>query len=645
MCGIAGYSGRFEPALLREMASRIAHRGPDDEGIWAEPDQAIGLAHRRLSIIDLSPRGHNPMWDVKRRALIVYNGELYNYRELRAELVAQGFGFNSDTDTEVILNLYLRDGPDMLAKLNGIFAFAIWDAVQKRLFVARDGIGVKPLYWAKTPKGVLFASELKSLLCEPSLDREIDPTAVASHVLYLWSPSPHTMLRNVHKLPPGHAFIAKDGAIERLWRWYDLPYEQPIAQLSDAQAIEAVREQLFISVQKQLVADVPVGAFLSGGLDSSSVVAMARRAAPDARLKCFTIGFDASEAQPEGMNADLGYARMVAKHLDVDLEVITVRSQMIDELETMLYHLDEPQADPAPINTLFIARLAREHGIKVLLSGSGGDDIFSGYRRHFAVQQERLWSWLPHSARAGLRNIAGRIRPTGEWKRRVAKAFKYADRDGDDRIASYFYWIDPRIAEATYTSRLRWSLLADDWRDPLASALADLPEATPPLNRMLYLDGRFFLADHNLNYADKIPMAAGVEVRVPLLDPDLVALAARLPLSQKQRGGTGKWVLRKAMEPYLPHAVLHREKAGFGAPLRHWLRNDLRPLVDDVLSESSLSRRGLFDPVRVRRLIEADRAQRTDAAYTLFAVMCIEMWMRIFIDRGAERPASVPRAA
>jgi asparagine synthase (glutamine-hydrolysing) len=361
-------------------------------------------------------------------------------------------------------------------------------------------------------------------------------------------------------------------------------------------------------------------------------------------LRCFTIGFDEAEPQPEGMNEDLGYARSVAKHLDVDLEVITVRSSMIDQLETMIYHLDEPQADPAPINTLFIAQLARAQGIKVLLSGSGGDDIFSGYRRHFAIQQEPYWSWLPHTARAGLRELSQHVRPRTELRRRVAKAFRYADRGGDERIASYFYWLDPANAEAIYTRRLRWQLFADDFRDPLVRALGDLPPSTPPLNRMLYLDGRFFLADHNLNYADKIPMAAGVEVRVPLLDPDLVSLAARLPLHQKQRGGTSKWVLRKAMEPYLPHEVMQRRKAGFGAPLRHWMRNDLRPLVDELLSESSLARRGLFDPYQVRSLVTADRESRVDGAYTLFSVMCIELWLRIFLDRGGERPAAA-RAA
>ena len=645
MCGIAGYSGRFEPSLLRAMASRIAHRGPDDEGIWADPDNAVGLAHRRLSIIDLSPRGHNPLWDVKRRAAIVYNGELYNYRELRAELVAQGFEFASDTDTEVILNLYLRDGVDMLSKLNGMFAFAIWDVAQRRLFVARDGIGIKPLYWTKTPRGILFGSELKSLLCEPSVDRELDPAAVASHVVYLWAPSPITMFRNVRKLPPGHAFVARDGAIEKLWRWYDLPYDQPLERWSDSEAVEAVREQLFESVKKQLVADVPVGSFLSGGLDSSSIVAMARRAAPDARMRCFTIAFDETGPAAEGLNEDLGYARRVARHLDVDLEVITVRSGMLEHLETMIYHLDEPQADPAPINTLFIAQLARAHDIKVLLSGSGGDDIFSGYRRHFAVQQEPYWGWLPNVARRGLRTLTEHIEPRTELRRRVAKAFRYADRGGDERIASYFYWLDPAHAEALYTHRLRWRLFADDFRDPLVSALGDLPDGVPPLNRMLYLDSRFFLADHNLNYADKIPMAAGVEVRVPLLDPDLVALAARLPLHQKQRGRVGKWVLREAMKGVLPREVMERRKAGFGAPLRHWMRTDLKPMVDDVLSESALAKRGLFDPHAVRSLVEADRANRVDGAYALFAVMCIEVWLRMFLDGGGAPPRTAGGAS
>ena len=277
MCGIAGFSGKFDADLLERMNSAIAHRGPDDAGLWFEPERRVGLAHRRLSIIDLSPRGHQPMWDVTRTAAIVYNGEIYNYLELRRELVEDGYSFASECDTEVILNLYLRDGEKALERLNGIYAFAIWDARSRSLLVARDGLGVKPLYYAETPKGTLFASELKALLQEPSIDRSIDARAVRAHLLYLWCPSPHTMLRSVQKLPPGFAMVIRAGRVERKWRFYDLPYEQDIVDWPAGDAVVQVRKYLTRAVERQLVADVPVGAFLSGGLDSSSIVALAQR--------------------------------------------------------------------------------------------------------------------------------------------------------------------------------------------------------------------------------------------------------------------------------------------------------------------------------------------------------------------------------
>ncbi len=635
MCGIAGFSGRFESDLLGRMNDRMAHRGPDDSGTLFVDDAGVGLAHRRLSIIDLSARGHQPMWDADQRAVIVYNGELYNFRELREELLADGFRFESGSDTEVLLNLYLRDGVGMLERLNGMFAFAIWDKEEKRLFVARDQIGVKPLYYTTTERGFLFASELKSLLAEPSVDRTIDPVAVSEHLLYLWCPSPRTMLKSVNKLKPGHAMIIRDGRIERTWQYYELPYDGEQIEISDEDAVAAVRSQLRKSVRDQLVSDVPIGSFLSGGLDSSAVVALAREAEPDLPLQCFTIGFSADDAHFEGMGLDQPYARRVAKELGVDLHTINVGPEMVNELETMIYHLDEPQADPAPINTLFICRLAREHGIKVLLSGTGGDDIFTGYRRHYALRQERYWRWMGHPVRNQLRNLSNQIQPTTELRRRVAKAFRFADREGDERIASYFYWIDPEHLESTFSSRLAWSLFAGDQPNSLVSALGKLPEETSELSRMLFLDGKYFLTDHNLNYTDKIAMATGVEVRVPLLDPDLIALAASLPDDIKQRGSVGKWVLRKAMADYLPKEVIYRPKAGFGAPLRHWLRHDLRPVIDDVLSPAALAKRGLFDGQGVRDLIEMDRRGEVDAAYPLFGMMCIELWCRMFLDSTA----------
>ena len=637
MCGIAGFAGSFDPDLLGRMADAIAHRGPDDAGVWHDPEHRIGLAHRRLSIIDLSPRGHQPMWDVDRRAVIVFNGEIYNYRELRAELVSRGFRFHSNSDTEVLLNLYLDQGAAMLPRLNGIYAFALWDTRDHSLLVARDGLGVKPLYLAETPRGVLFASELKALLHEPTVGREIDPVAVHHHLLYLWCPSPRTMLRSVRKLEAGHALRIEQGSIARSWRFYELPYDQPIEAMGDVEAARQVRAAVKTAVSRQMVADVPVGAFLSGGLDSSSVVAFAREEAKDGKLQCFTIGFDDAASKQEGMTADLPYAERVAATLGVDLHTIRVGPEMVDELPRVLFHLDEPQADPAPINALFICRLARERGIKVLLSGAGGDDIFTGYRRHFALGQESRWGWLPSPARRGLRALAQTLPKSSPALRRIAKAFQYANLEGDARIASYFYWIDPALLGPISGPAFR-EAGAERIEEPLVQALRGLPPGVPALNRMLYLDSRYFLVDHNLNYTDKVSMANGVEVRVPLLDPDLVSLAARLPLGMKQRGRVGKWVFKEAMEGILPRDVIHREKTGFGAPLRDWLRGPLRPLVEDVLAQRSIDSRGLFDAAAVQRLVALDRAGSVDAAYTIFAMLCIELWCRMFVDSAVPAP-------
>ncbi|MBW2362975.1 MAG: asparagine synthase (glutamine-hydrolyzing) [Deltaproteobacteria bacterium] len=632
MCGIAGYSGDFDTELLQRMNDAIAHRGPDDAGLATFPEHRVGLAHRRLSIIDLSQRGHQPMADVTGSVSITYNGEIYNYRQLRRDLIADGYRFASDCDTEVLLNLYLRDGEKMLERLNGIFAFAIYDSRDGSMLIVRDGVGVKPVYYAETPRGVLFASELKALLQERSIDRSIDHDAVRHHLLFLWSPSPLTMLRSVHKLEPGHALRVRHGRIERHWCFYDLPIGEEFVEWPTEDAIVQVRKHLTQAVERQLVSDVPVGAFLSGGLDSSAIVALAQRAMGNERLQCFTIGFQDPRAIAEGMADDLPYARQVARELDVDLHVVTVGPEMVDELRNMVFHLDEPQADPAPINALFISRLAREHGIKVLLSGAGGDDIFTGYRRHSALNLEPYWSWLPAPVRRGMRVAASRVRPTTELRRRLSKAFRHADLDGDERIVSYFHWIAPDQLESVLSPELRQSA-APAPRGPVLRALDGLPDSVPPLNRMLYLEGKFFLADHNLNYVDKVSMASGVEVRVPLLDPDLMRLAARLPLDVKQRGRTGKWILRRAMETYLPRSVVHRGKTGFGAPLRHWLRQDLRPLVDDLLSDRAVASRGLLDPAGVRAMIDSDRNRRCDASYTIFSMMCIELWCRMFVDK------------
>lgn len=642
MCGIAGFAGRFDdPALLKRMGAVLANRGPDDSGVWLDTGAGVGLCHRRLSIIDLSPLGRQPMWDVSGRVAIVFNGEIYNYRELRMELLAQGFAFASHTDTEILLNLYLRDGFEMLSRLNGMFAFAIWDKAQGSLFLARDALGVKPLYYTQTSKGFLFASALRALLCEPVVSREVDSNAVLDYLTLLYAPAPSTMLRGVSKLEPGHALLVRSGTIERKWQWIDLPVETPVFQGSEADARALLREHLTTATRRQMIADVPVGAFLSGGLDSSSLVALAKDCAKGRELECFTIAFGDSAWKEEGMVDDLPYATAVARHLDVRLHVIEVGAEIFSQLPSMIYHLDEPQADPAALHVRSICRLARQMGVKVLLSGTGGDDLFSGYRRHDALMKERYWSWMPVGMRALMATAARYIDVDTPGRRRLAKAFRYADQSENERIASYFQWIDPGSRDHLLSSQNRAHLLGRPGRSPLLDCLSDLPSGLSPLDRMLYLEQKYFLTDHNLNYTDKMSMAESVEVRVPFLDPDLLTFAWSLPDKMKHRGGVGKWIFKTAMESILPKSVIYRPKTGFGVPLRRWIHHELSEYVNENLSDERTRARGLFDPVGVRRLISLDRAGRVDGAYTIFSLLCIEMWCRQFVDGEWKNQAQI----
>jgi len=630
MCGIVGSFGSPDPERLERAGRALAHRGPDDSGRFVDAESGVGLGHVRLSILELSPLGRQPMISEDRTVALVYNGEIYNFRELRAELEAKGRRFRGGSDTEVLLQMYLVHGEAMLSKLNGIFAFAIWDKRARSLFVARDALGVKPLYYAETADGFVFASEIKALLqLAPGL-RELDVQALHRYLSFLWCPGEGTPLRGVRKLPPGEAMIVRDGRVARRWAWYRLPVVRgAAADLSEADAVAAATAGLRRAVERQLVADVPVGAFLSGGLDSSAVVAFARERAPD--IRCFTI--ETEGGQEDGTADDLPYARQAARHLGVRLDAVRIDAgRMAADVEGMIAQLDEPLADPAPLNVLYISRLAREHGIKVLLSGAGGDDLFTGYRRHVALDHERYWRWLPREVLSGLERATSRLDQRRPLSRRLAKLFNGASLDGDARLANYFLWAkEPQLLDL-YTPEFRARLGGEAAAAPLLELLKTIPPSTPPLERMLALEQRFFLADHNLLYTDKMSMAAGVETRVPFLDLDLVELAARIPVGIKQRGREGKRVLKKAMEPFLPRAVIDRPKSGFGAPLRRWMRRELRPLLGDLLSPHSLRRRGLFEPAAVQRLIAQNDSGRTDAAYTLLSLLGVEIWCRAYVD-------------
>ncbi len=630
MCGIVGYSGSFKKDIIKHCLDSIAHRGPDDSGSYFDESSMIGLGHRRLSILDLSPMGHQPMLNADQNIALVFNGEIYNFQDLKKDLESKGYKFRGHSDTEVLLNLYIDQGEAMLSKINGIFAFALWDKRKETLLLARDGLGVKPLYYANSKYGFAFASEIKALLPLLPERAELDLESIHRYLGFLWCPGDGTPIKSVRKLQPGEAMIVKGGSISKRWEWYKLPsYNSQEVRAFNDNWIDGTASYLKQAVHRQMVSDVPLGAFLSGGLDSSSVVAFASEINPE--IRCFTI--EIKDGQEIGDTDDLPYAHRAAEHLGVPLDVVQINSQrMADDLEQMVVHLDEPIADPAPLNVLYISSLARQNGIKVLLSGAGGDDLFTGYRRHHALSLEKWWRWLPKKMRTRIDTTFSSLDKRNALFRRLAKLFNGADLDGNASIANYFLWARENDLLDLYTNDARDQLKDVNVKEPLIDFLAVAPEGLSKIDKMLLLEKRFFLGDHNLIYTDKMSMAAGVEARVPFLDIDLVEFAARIPPSYKHRGGIGKWVMKKAMEPYLPKDLIYRPKTGFGAPIRRWMRQDLREILGDMLSEDSLKRRGIFDPNAVQKMILANDSGKLDASYTLLSLLCFEIWCRNFID-------------
>jgi asparagine synthase (glutamine-hydrolysing) len=632
MCGITGYYNSINNITsLNEALDLIQHRGPDDSGTYVNRSSEIGLGHRRLSIIDTSTLGHQPMLDSKEKIVLVFNGEIYNYKELRIDLIKKGFTFKGDSDTEVLLNLYISKGTQMLSQLNGIFSFAIWDENLEQLFLARDSFGVKPLYYSISENDFCFSSEIKSLLSLMSVGsrQTLDTESISRYLSFLWCPGSGTPLKSVKKLPPGEAIIVKNGCIVDQWPWFQLPvFNKNQKQLSKEQSISGVRSDLRQAVHRQMVSDVPVGAFLSGGLDSSSIVAFAKEVAPD--IRCFSI--DTRGKNDKGFVNDLPYAKLAAKYLDVPLDIVTIDSHnMANDIENMIYQLDEPLADPAALNVLYISQLARQQGIKVLLSGAGGDDLFTGYRRHYALKIEKYWNWMPKSVRVNLEGLTGNLDTSNHVKRRISKLFSGASLSSEDRLINYFRWTNDTTLESLFVPELWSEIKSNNPNAVMYDFIEPIITDVSRLDCMLALEQRYFLTDHNLNYTDKMSMAVGVETRVPFLDKDLVKLASRIPNKYKQKGSIGKWVLKKAMEPYLPKEIIYRPKTGFGVPLRGWIKHELRDLIGDLLSADSIRKRGLFSPDAVNCLILDNKSGKIDASYTILSLLCIEIWCRKYL--------------
>lgn len=625
MCGIVGVAalqGQPVPSLERAV-EKIAHRGPDGKGIYSTGQVILG--HTRLAILDPSDAGAQPMVSHNGKFAMVYNGEIYNFAELRDELSGRGVVFRGHSDSEVLLEGYAHFGVDVLKWLNGIFAFAIVNIENQDLFVARDHLGIKPLYWAEGAFGFAFASEIKALVCAVPISKEIDRVTAEQHLTYIWSPGERTMFKEVKKLEPGTAIIVRDGRIARRISYWDAPQYRPRFDWTKADCTASLAQCVSGAVERQMVSDVPVGAFLSGGLDSTAIVASAR--AIDPNISCFTMAI--SGGMQGEMTDDLKYARIAAKSLDVRLTEIEIKpSDILSNIESMIQSLDEPLADPACLNLKFMAAAARESGIKVLLSGTGGDDLFSGYRRHVASRYNRFWDYIPARLRAGVSNAVSGTKQNSSRVRQVAKILRDIGRDRNSRIASLFAWCSPETA--------RGLMLTSDMDDErafnlLLSYIENLGDM-PDLEKCLALDRRYFLADHNLTYTDKMGMAVGTEIRVPLLDLEVVKFAATIPADWKFAGGEAKGLFKQSQIGRVPSEILNRPKSGFGVPLRSWINAELRPMAMDLLSSETVRRRGLFDANELARLFSQNEAGKIDATYTLFSAMCIELWCQSFVD-------------
>jgi asparagine synthase (glutamine-hydrolysing) len=626
MCGIIGIVGHNN-CPQDKLLNLIEHRGPDSRGAFEHEN--IFLGHTRLSIQDLSAHGNQPMYSNDGRYVIIFNGEIYNHWEVRKE-IEQDYDFKSTCDTETILYSYIKYGESFLEKLNGIFALAIYDIKEKEIFLARDQMGVKPFYFYRDSHKFLFSSELKSFL-PLEIDKQISIKALANYLTFLWSPGTLTPFSGVEKLLPGHylKFKLADFGIAKVVKYFQIPFTGEYSADNEEVLADLLEQKLIAAVKRQMLADVPVGFFLSGGLDSSLLVAIARKIYPERSLSCFTI--DTGDAG-EGFTDDLPYAKRVANYLNVELNILKAEINIFRDFDKMVWHLDEPQADAAPLNVLNISRFAREKGIKVLIGGTGADDLFSGYRRHQALTLEKYFNKIPVSfAKLFLKSI-NTLSVKYPFFRRIRKLMTDIDKEPNVRMAGYFRWLPYNTLKSLLQPGILQQLGNIDPIDQLTSMQGDIPLENNLLNKMLYYEMKSFLVDHNLNYTDKLAMAAGVEARVPYLDMELVEFSTQIPPDLKMKGKETKYLLKKVAERYLPLSVIYRPKTGFGAPVRKWILNDLEPMINERLSYEKINERGIFNPDAIWKLIEDNKSGKVDASYIILALLAIESWMIQFVD-------------
>ena len=634
MCGIAGIVERdparpVAPAELDRMVNTLRHRGPDDSGAVTLP--GVGLGMRRLSIIDVSG-GRQPFTSEDGTVQLVANGEIYNHDELREELITKGHRFRSRSDVEVILHGYEELGVAIVERLRGMFAFALWDGPNRLFVAARDRAGEKPLYYAQTPERLLFGSEIKALLVQPDVSREVNLEALDQFLTYEYVLTPRTMFTSVRTLPPAHYLLYQHGAV-RVERYWDVA-SVAVRDWTDDEAAAALRESLGRAVSGQMMSDVPFGAFLSGGIDSSAIVALMSdgRGGADSDagpVNTFSMGFEAASYN------ELPHAREVAARFGTNHREGMVNPDLSDLFEQLVTHFDQPFADVSLFPTYLVSQIAREH-VTVVLSGDGGDELFGGYDTYQAeALARRVATFVPDAAMPLVAGLTAMVPPSEKKKgfvnklRRFTRGMAAAPRS----IAQYRWmtFLDVGAKRRLYTPALQTALVDSDVYGPIRRHLRGA-HTDDLLNRQLYTDLQVYLADDILVKVDRMSMATSLETRAPFLDVEVMELAFSMPGHLKIRGGERKYVLKKAMKHLLPDSVLTRAKEGFSIPMKHWLRREWAPLMRDLLGPDCVGRRGWLDPAEVTRRVDDHMAGTENHAHLLFSLMVLERWAQAFLD-------------
>ena len=629
MCGITGKlhfdpNQPVDPAFIQRMNRVITHRGPDDEGVWTAGP--VGLGQRRLAIIDLSPTGHQPMNNEDGTVWITFNGEIYNHPQLRPELERRGHTYRGGSDTETILHLYEEYGRDCVKHLRGMFAFALWDQKRHCLLLARDRFGKKPLVYAETQTGLLFASELKALLQDETVSTTVNERALHTYLTYGFVPAPATAFTQIHKLPPAHTLLWENGrcSLERYWT---LPYAPKLA-ISETEAAEQTLALLREATRIRLMSDVPLGAFLSGGIDSSAVVALMAEAMSEP-VKTFSIGFEDESFD------ETPFARQVAQQYGTEHHEFIVKPDALAVLPDLVWAYGEPFADSSALPTYYVAKMTRQH-VTVALNGDGGDEAFAGYERYLAEQLGSRYTQLPAWLRTGIIAPLTRRLPEPGGRKNPVRRFKNfilaQESPADRRYVRWLMLMDNATKQRLYTPDFAQRMAGIDAVQWMVDA-QQACDSTDPLDRLLFADNTTYLPDDLLVKVDIAAMQHSLEPRSPFLDHELAEFAARLPAHYKLRGRTNKYILKKALEKHLPANILYRDKRGFAVPIDRWFRAEMRQVAYAVLLDQRTLNRGLFDGQAVRTLLDEHSSGRMNHRHRIWELLMLELWYRSYVDR------------